>query len=170
MGSLLDWKPLRSMQLGSTGMQKKPTPTLLRQNDRKRGVVGLAGRSCFDRCAATPRWNIGDSTRGIERCPDRCTGLVGRAPPTGWCNADLSGARPHRKKQKLGNYATTAGHRPGEGRGNDYRPLTVSLGIQGRSHGTTLGSKARGRAPTPNIVRGDLCMVCSTEQGFDAYI
>ena len=61
-------------RLGSTGMQKKPTPTLLRQIDQKRGVAGLPGRPCFNQCAATPRWNIGDSARGIERCPDRCTG------------------------------------------------------------------------------------------------
>lgn len=113
--------------------------------DRKRGVVVLAGWWCFNRCAAPPRWNIGDSTRGLERCHD------------------LSGAQPHGNKQKLGNYATTAGYRPGAGRGKDYRSLTVPLGIQGRGHDTMVVSKN----PRPNIAREDLCMVYSTKQGLN---
>lgn len=82
----------------------------------------------------------------------------------------LSGARPNGNKQMLGNYATTAGQRPCDGNGNDNRLLTVSLGIQGRSHDTAVGSKARGRAPRPNIAQGGLCVACSREQRFDAYM
>ncbi len=124
--------------------------------DQKRRVVVLAGQWCFNRCATPPRWNIGDSTRGLEQCHDHCTTLVGIAPPCGWRNADQSSAQPHGNKQKLRIYATTAEHRPGAGHGKHYRPLTVPLGTQGRGHGTRVVSKARGRASRPNIAREGL--------------
>ena len=124
--------------------------------DQKRRVVVLAGQWYFNRCATPPRWNIGDSTRGLERCHDHCTTLVGIAPPCGGGKAAPSCGQPHGDKQKLRNYPTTPAHRPRGGHGKHYRPLTVPLGTQGRGHGTRVVSKARGRASRPNIAREGL--------------
>jgi hypothetical protein len=68
MGSLLDWKPLRSMQLGSTGMQKKPTPTLLCRIDQngvlrayRGGRVSISAQQPRAGTSATPQEGSSDA-------------------------------------------------------------------------------------------------------------